>query len=338
MFSIEYYISTSISCLEDLALSFSSITNEEVKCENGSIIFPPSLATGMFKFYELAEGLSVFLVDCTFHKPVKMVRQKIKSNDYHILHFNLSSAKVIIDKESGRRVDLGTDWADAIFYSTTGKSVSLYVPLNEPMRLVAVVASKAWCVRNFQYRAISFPTKRLAQFVQDKPFQFTMNLDIRSMNVVEDILMADLPESIISLYLKGCVLKLLAFFNARMIVANDEMEKSDFDEVVRVMKFKEKTEREICKELPSLEDAAKQCYLGKAKFIKIFNDLYGKTYTNYFIEYRLQKAAELLDVGIKPSEVSTMVGYNTLGGFSKEFKKYHNVTPSEYRLRNLNSM
>jgi AraC-like DNA-binding protein len=335
MYSIEYYISTSKSCAEDLAKAFSIIANEEVVCENGSLIFPSSFATGMFRFYELAEGLSLLAVDCTFHLPIKMVRQKIKSNDYHILHFNLSTSKVIIDKDSGRRVDIGTDWVDAIFYSTTGKNLFMYLPLNEPLRAVIVIATKTWCLRNFQYQSLSFPNRRLAQFAQDTPIQFTMNLDIRSANIAEEILTKDIPEPVMPLFLKGCVLKLLAFFNARLIGQTiDEVEKVDFEEVTRVMKFKEQTEKYMHKALPSLEDAARQCYMGKAKFIKIFNDLYGKTYANYFIECRLQKAGELLDNGVKPSDVSMMVGYSTPGGFSKEFKKYYNVTPSEYRERN----
>jgi AraC-like DNA-binding protein len=50
----------------------------------------------------------------------------------------------------------------------------------------------------------------------------------------------------------------------------------------------------------------------------------------FVAEYRLQKAKELLQQKVKPSDISKKLGFNELKTFCTIFKRYEKITPSEY--------
>ncbi|MBE5040049.1 helix-turn-helix domain-containing protein [Ructibacterium gallinarum] len=67
---------------------------------------------------------------------------------------------------------------------------------------------------------------------------------------------------------------------------------------------------------------------------KIFKAYTQKTFTDYLIEIRIKKAAELLvSTNKKVNEISEMVGYPNASSFIRIFKKYYFMTPIDYRNR-----
>lgn len=72
--------------------------------------------------------------------------------------------------------------------------------------------------------------------------------------------------------------------------------------------------------------------------ISYLSDLFkretGKPFTSYLVEYRMNKAVELLsDDRLTIYEISEKVGYDDYFHFNKLFKKYKNITPAAYRKR-----
>lgn len=56
------------------------------------------------------------------------------------------------------------------------------------------------------------------------------------------------------------------------------------------------------------------------------------TLNQYITDFRMKKAAQLLaDPRNRISDISSQVGYNDGNYFSKSFRKYAGVSPSEYR-------
>lgn len=52
----------------------------------------------------------------------------------------------------------------------------------------------------------------------------------------------------------------------------------------------------------------------------------------YVIQFRLRKAAELLQHSTLPVlEIAAQSGFNNLSNFNRQFKKYYQLTPSQYR-------
>lgn len=81
----------------------------------------------------------------------------------------------------------------------------------------------------------------------------------------------------------------------------------------------------------SLESLSSKMYISPAYISKLFKEETGDTPINYLIKVRMNKAKELLENEEMPiKEVANLVGYQDAYHFSKLFKKYFNIPPSEY--------
>lgn len=81
-----------------------------------------------------------------------------------------------------------------------------------------------------------------------------------------------------------------------------------------------------------LDHACKIALLSKTRFCDLFKQFTGRTYNDYLIELRIEKATELLarsDLSI--AEVCFQVGLGDVTYFSRMFKKYTGVSPSYYK-------
>jgi len=342
MYEIDYYLSTNADCMKTAVETMVQVTGKRILYENGELIFPADFARGKFKYYELAEGLSVLLIDCVFYQPIKFVRAPVKSNDYHLLHFDLTGAPVVVNNASGGTVDVGSDWKDAVFYSSTGKGVTLIPPVGLPLRTVLIIANKTWFTKNFPLNPDPSPGSELASFGTGGAFQFTTNMNIKCLLIAEEMLVAALEESIMPVFLKGNVLRLMAQFNVGLMNATQTYERSAFETATRVMQLKEKLDEDWTnwsnskgRELPFITTAgaAQSCHTSRTTFCRLFLEIYNTNFKAYFDDLRMHVAAEMLRAGTKPLSVAICIGYGTLGGFSKEFKRVYNMTPAQYRAR-----
>ncbi len=81
-----------------------------------------------------------------------------------------------------------------------------------------------------------------------------------------------------------------------------------------------------------LIDIAEHVGLSKNYFSKVFKTITQKSFTDYLIDYRMEKAHKLLiNTDYRGYEVSYMVGYNNPTYFSSTFKKYSGFSPSEFK-------
>lgn len=83
----------------------------------------------------------------------------------------------------------------------------------------------------------------------------------------------------------------------------------------------------------SLERIAENMYLSTFYISKIFKSETGDTPIRHLIHIRLEKAKEILEQkpGLSIKEVAAMVGYEDAYHFSKQFKKYYGISPSQVR-------
>jgi len=81
-----------------------------------------------------------------------------------------------------------------------------------------------------------------------------------------------------------------------------------------------------------VEKLAENLNLDRAYFSKIFHRYTGKPPSRYVVDFRLDKAAELLArQGLTPGEAAQSVGYGDIFNFSRMFKRRFGVSPSAYR-------
>jgi len=82
----------------------------------------------------------------------------------------------------------------------------------------------------------------------------------------------------------------------------------------------------------SMQDLAKKMNYSEAYFCSLFKQCFGKNFTPYLTEYRVEQAKKLLaqpTVNIK--EAGRAVGYGDSNYFAKVFKRITGQSPTEYR-------
>ncbi|MFC0212349.1 AraC family ligand binding domain-containing protein [Paenibacillus chartarius] len=81
----------------------------------------------------------------------------------------------------------------------------------------------------------------------------------------------------------------------------------------------------------SIEEMAHTLGYHRTYLSKIFKQFTGLPPMGYLLKIRMERAASLLQESLTIEQVASSVGYPDALYFSKQFKKYHGVTPSEYR-------
>jgi AraC-like DNA-binding protein len=72
--------------------------------------------------------------------------------------------------------------------------------------------------------------------------------------------------------------------------------------------------------------------MGLTTFCNFFKENYRVTFVEYLNSVRIGHACRLLSDNEKNIvEIAYSCGFNTLANFNRQFKKFKNMTPSEYR-------
>lgn len=79
----------------------------------------------------------------------------------------------------------------------------------------------------------------------------------------------------------------------------------------------------------SVEQIAESFNIDRRYLLRLFKREFGITIVNYIIRTRLEAAYDLLRQGYPVNKTAVMCGYSDAYNFSKMFKKYHNISPSE---------
>ncbi|MCY1153519.1 MAG: AraC family transcriptional regulator [Sphaerochaetaceae bacterium] len=78
----------------------------------------------------------------------------------------------------------------------------------------------------------------------------------------------------------------------------------------------------------SVEYLAKECSMSESGFYKIFKSLTGETPLQYLKKIRLTKAKDILSTqNLKACNVASLIGYESVSQFSREFKRHYGFTP-----------
>lgn len=84
----------------------------------------------------------------------------------------------------------------------------------------------------------------------------------------------------------------------------------------------------------SVDELAEHFYVHKSHLSHLFKSVTGYSIMQYVIFLRINKAKAMLLQGCESvSEVAIACGYTDFAHFSKQFRKYENCSPSEYRKR-----
>lgn len=102
--------------------------------------------------------------------------------------------------------------------------------------------------------------------------------------------------------------------------------------VVRIYKAVLYIEENLDKKLV-LSDVATKAYFSPFHFHRLFSLVTKETFSNFIIRKRIEKAASLL-LHKKEKQITTVaeeVGFSSISSFSKTFKKFYGLSPSEFK-------
>jgi two-component system response regulator YesN len=84
----------------------------------------------------------------------------------------------------------------------------------------------------------------------------------------------------------------------------------------------------------SVKDIGEHVFLSSSYVCTLFKNETGKTLNQFLTEFRIEKAKSMLmDPRYKITDISSKVGYSDSNYFGKAFKKFVDLSPSEYRER-----
>ncbi|MGF7031620.1 two-component system response regulator YesN [Paenibacillus mucilaginosus] len=82
----------------------------------------------------------------------------------------------------------------------------------------------------------------------------------------------------------------------------------------------------------SLASLAERFHINETYLSGLFKQNAGLTFSDYVTKLRMERAASLMEeIGLKLTDIATLVGYSSSSYFSTVFKKYYGVSPKEYR-------
>ena len=131
------------------------------------------------------------------------------------------------------------------------------------------------------------------------------------------------------LYIKSSLLYILATLSAHRLFVPTE---KGFNKSVESVKTALTYIKDNYHDKIYISDLAGQVNLNEQYFCRLFKKAIGRSPVEYINEYRVKQAKRLLEKTDLPvTEVCLECGYNNLGNFLREFRKYTGTTPLQYR-------
>lgn len=95
--------------------------------------------------------------------------------------------------------------------------------------------------------------------------------------------------------------------------------------------------QEHIQEKLTVASIAQSAAIGESECLRCFRDTLGTTPIRYVCQYRVQRAAELLEsTNLKIAEIGALCGFQEMSYFSKIFRDIKGCTPKEYRNAGMN--
>lgn len=82
-------------------------------------------------------------------------------------------------------------------------------------------------------------------------------------------------------------------------------------------------------ENPKIEDIAKTVLLNRKYLVRLFKKKTNHTIQEYIVSRKMKAAKKFLKSGYNVNEVSQLTGYSDQSTFSRAFKNYYNIPPSD---------
>lgn len=323
MIEINHTYSLSSDWLKDLAAQF----GVELIGEN-LLIVRKDLADGGFFFTTITPGLSVVLLDITFHESIHLRRLK-SDNNLFIIHYDFSDEMNLIYIDGvkhriGYKANLGLGVFDNaienVFQPVIGERVFA-------MRLMV---SKELLSTSIANSDVENTAKRKIKSDKNTLF-FYDHIDSKSKLIMHAIKNKSFLDPAFEIYLKGVSLRLLAKFIDRYSNLAPMLHHISEKEVEALNLTKEYLLNNLFGVFPGVIFLAEIAGMSVTKFKFLFKKMFVSTPKNFFLREKMMLANELLksENFLKVSDVARKLSYSKTSLFAVVYFQQFGRKPSE---------
>lgn len=300
--------------------------------DENTMSFDNKIGKGNMYKVDIDWGLGIRKMEALFHQPVIFERDAVPDHEksYYVLLSNLSEQylETITDNQHFK---LGYTTEEGLYFSSPLLSTSFLIEPGKYYQIIYIIISHER-VKDFITRQPETQHDLLQSIVdEDKPIYHLEYLDAPLLQMIKDINEEMTENRLNNLLLHSRTLELCYQILSRI-------EQRNTSKVVKIHPEDVKKLKEVRKQLlegykydcPPIEEIAKKTGMSPTKFKKLFKQMFGHSYYQYYKNVRMYKAKELLEKGrMNVSEAGYLLGYNNLSKFSKAFKNKFHISPGK---------
>ena len=286
---------------------------------------PNEVGRDHLEFRQLESGLGLFQHDGLLKTPVT-IRGRVISEEPFLVIRLLLNGRSKSSTEGHKPVTESVGRHSVYLHSRVGSLTTIEDKVDEGNNLLAPFATLS-CFRTM-LGGHRLPTE-IERFVNGtcETAVFSLRTSAKLSKIGQQIRGCPYQGDVANFYLKGKIYELLA----EMLVAFDGADET----TARMLASDRRRALEVCEFLkavpgtpPSLEKLANQVGLTARRLTKAFSELYGMTVFEWFLDWRLQTARDLLlDDAVPMKEVAHRLGYSNVNNFIRAFSRRFGEPP-----------
>jgi AraC-like DNA-binding protein len=298
--------------------------------------FPEEIANGFMTIITPRPGIFLEIGNYRLHENIAVSTEG--SPCAVIFGFSvLGSLKYALDSENGK---------DEYWCYKQGHSVMGYLPKHRqstfksslgPQAFYVIIAIDPLLLKNLvdeQNDQMPYGLRDILEGAGDQPFCRISAMPPAGSTAIQQIVTCPYQSSLKRLFLESKVLELISLSLAQLVASAGGMRRDDVelrpDDIEHVLEARDILIGNLEKP-PSLFTLAKQVGTNKTTLNKGFRQIFGTSTFEYLRIQRLERARELLaSREMNVSEVAIHVGYSHQTSFTRAFKNYFGIYPTDH--------
>lgn len=297
----------------------------DVEIKDDTITIPDKRGTGFIKNIILEDGLGVRYYSFKLKDDLKF---NIFYDDddqlvYRVLYFLSDNSNSTLQNLRNNSVVMYSSEVDP----------SETIEKNTNFCRLAIVFTSTWLENNYE-EAKSYIGKLTKSLIQkNKPTIVSREIDSESYILAKQIASAITNNTFPKIKLKiACMVLLNEFLNRVVVGKKDVMYAGQSIYYENMLEVEKKIVESIKKDMPKLEDLAKEYNLSLSTLKRHFKVVFSKNIFEYYQEKRLLWGKNEIEKGYKNiNEIAYELGFKKVNSFSKAFYKQFHVLPRELK-------
>ncbi|MFT3705069.1 MAG: helix-turn-helix transcriptional regulator [Agriterribacter sp.] len=300
--------------------------------DGNTLFFDNEIGKGNIYKISIDWGLRMRRMKVVFHQPVIFARDRIVQSEkgYYVLISNLGE-QYLETTTADQHFKLGYTTDDGIYFSSPLLSASFSFKPGKHYHLIYIIITHER-IKDFIRRQPQTQHDLLESIIdKNNPLYHVEYLDAPLLHMLREIdqnLYENRPNNLLlhSRALELCY-QILNRVEKRNSKTAAKIHPDDIEKLNEVKKRLSEGYESAC---PPIEEVAKEIGMSPTKFKKLFKQMFGDSYYQFYKNVRMYKAKEMLqEHNMNVSEVGYRLGYNNLSKFSRAFKEKFHITPGK---------